>query len=248
MSIPVFHAGRLRIAAAVFAVAALLPAPSEGRVFFRWRGKAQIQGAFESIGAKSVYRGKMLINGTSGEVEVFACPDGIRETVAGMRRHLGPDSANHSGGTMAIGKASGDGRDYSFLLVQLSEVAETMVFAIARPSDASPESLAPVAISQRIPSVPSYPGSMPVFFASEQDRSSSLGVASTLDTPETVRRYYQGRLTAEGWTPATGVRDAPDRPGMTVFVRGNEILCCQADAGPGGDTRITLLHKRQGLN
>jgi len=245
---PFSRAGRLRVAAAILMAVSFLPARSDARVFFRWRGKAHVQSAFESIGARSVYRGRMLINGTSGEVEVFACPGGIRETVNDMRRYLGPDAADHSGGTMAMGKASDDGRDYSFLLVQLSDVAETMAFAIARASDAPPEALAPVSITQHIPSVPSYPASKPVFFASELNRGSSLGVASAPDTPESVRRYYSERLAAEGWAPATGVKDVPDRPGMTVFIRGREILCCQADSGTDGGTRITLLHKRQGLN
>jgi hypothetical protein len=145
---------------------------------------------------------------------------------------------------MVFGKATEGGAHFRFVAVQLSAIAETTVFVIAQDEDPGP----PVPITRIVPSVPSYPGSEPVLLIADPDRQTSLGNASTADSPEAVRGYYADTLAADGWEPATGVKIAPDRPGMTVFIRGAEILCCQAERDTSGATRITLLHKRQGLN
>ena len=231
-----------------FSLLILFPPQSHARVFWSWKSRTTAENAFDFLGAKSVYRSRLEINGGPGNLEVFACPSGIRDTVAGIRQRLGANAVSHSGGSMAFGEVT-DGNDLlRLVIVQLSARSETLVFSIAQSQDSRAASLVPVPITDRIPAVPSYPGSRPAFFVADQDRQCALGVASTSDSPEGVRRFYADRMAADGWKPAIRGTDKANATGMTVFLRKEEILCCQADEGPGGETRITLLHKRQGLN
>ncbi len=105
--------------------------------------------------------------------------------------------------------------------------------------------------------IPAYPGSEPVFFAEDENTRMSMAIAKTNASTAGVRKFFESSLTASGWTLAfpgnrarqTGLSaPSPQAHSMPVYLRSGEICCVLvAPSKIPGHSRITLLHKRQGM-
>ena len=240
---------RLALAAILILSATVSPA----KVFLRWSSATQSTRALESAGGKVAYEAPVTINGGKGALVVLGFDRQPQEVARILERTFKLDSLTFGGGSMGFASAASEGVAVRFLFVQSSEVSKTLLFKIEQTAEEFKRSAAPPA-RHLLEAVPACPQSEPAFFLQDEEAGMSLAVATTRTSPASVMNFYRSQLPRLGWTPALAPRSgAPQPPAVNdsplqVFVRGPEMCTVFVESsGDTGETRITLLHKRQGM-
>jgi hypothetical protein len=231
----------------VFALSlAILPA-AQARVFFRWGARDPSARALAEAGGRLAYQSKVRINNGAGDLSVFGFEASLDDVARDLRRLFGLPPSAFAGGSFATANATSEGRHLRFILLQPSSRVQTLVFKIEQSAEEHRASGQPPT-GHLLTEVPPFPGSVPSFYMLDDSTSTAIAIASTTAAAGEVHDFYRSRLAAEGWQPALPGTAGPTAGGAVVYLRGPEICCCYADTGrDGGATRITLLHKRQGV-
>ena len=223
----------------------LVTAACYGKVFWRWDSRTDSSGALEDIGGKIAYSSKINLNGVKGDLAVFYFKRPISDVIAELRRIFNSGKFSFKGGTMQTASiVSGDSL-LRFVFVQGGDENSAVVFKIQQDKNEYAES---GKLSNRsvMKSLPSFPGSTPVFFGEDENSKMSMAVSETTADSSGVFDYYNTALTGSGWTPFnTGSRNNR-KADINVFIRGPEIACVFVEAsGEKNVSRITLLYKKQ---
>ncbi len=195
----------------------------QAKVYFRWGAADNLTRYLSNLGGRVAYQTNMLINGESGTVSVIGFPE--PKSAWGSSMH-----------SISITK----GRMITTLLgIQLS--GKPLLFKIERPDNLNAPS------THYLNEIPPYPQSEPAFYARDNNTRMELSVSRSNASPGDVRSFYRGAMEANGWrlpAPAT----ANGSIGMSVYLKEKAIACVSVDIEKtSGDTRISLLYKKQGI-
>jgi hypothetical protein len=221
--------------------------PAHARVFFRWGARDSDVRALTESGGRLAFQSKVRINNGGGGLSVFGFEAAIEDVARDMRRLYGLPPTALTGGSFTSAEAVADGRHLRLILLRPGSRVQTLLFRIEQSAEDHRASGQPPQ-THLLTEVPPFPGSLPSFYMLDASTSTSIAIAATTASAAEVHAFYRSSLAADGWQPALpGMGPAP-APGAVVYLRGPEICCCYADTGrDGGATRITLLHKRQGV-
>jgi hypothetical protein len=226
---------------------ALMPPNAQARIFFRWGAREDSTRALTEAGGRLAYQSKVRINNGAGELSVFGFEAAIEDVARDLRRLYGLPPTAFAGGSFATADATTDGRHLRLILLQPGSRVQTLLLRIEQSAEDYRASARPPQ-EHHLADVPPFPGSAPTFFMLDAGTSTAIAIASTTAAAGEIQAFYRSRLAAEGWQPALPGTGAPPAGGAVVYLRGPEICCCYADTGRDGHTtRITLLHKRQGV-
>lgn len=223
-----------------------LSAPGFGRVFLRRRAGSPEDRLLTSREWQILLRSGVRINDGRGSLEVIGCDEDLPSVMRRIRRVYAESGLlAEFGYNESMGRAlvkAGD-RVSQIIALDAGPLARSVVFVLTQSHDDYLLSLsAPRAHSLR--GVPAYPGSIAGTFVQLEETRAQLEISSSPAGPEAVRAFYQSALTLDGWrklTPQTGASSGPS--GVALFQKGFEL--CAVFAQPsGGETVITVLHKR----
>jgi hypothetical protein len=220
---------------------------ASAKVFFRWGASANSGQAMESAGGRPAYSADIAVNGGTGRLQVFAFPTSLADTLRTLRATFAGAALTQAGGSMATALVKADGRVVRFAAIQLSASPETLVFYVDQ-SEQEYEASLRAPEEHRLRELPAFPGSTPVFFARDDTARMSIEVSATATDAQDIQSFYETRLAGDGWKPALETR-AGQKPvlGMETYLRGRDVCCVLVDRAPDGGNRITLLHKRPGV-
>ncbi|OVE75384.1 hypothetical protein BVX97_04760 [bacterium E08(2017)] len=190
----------------------------EARVFFSWGITDNIAKFFTTKGGKSIYDTDMNINGSKGHVSIFG---------------MTPSNTYRKSSMLSL---SYKRNNLITTLLGIQAGKNPIVFKIERQASRSDN-------TQHLSPIPPYPQSNPVFFSEDENTRFSLAVSSSLDSPFSVRQYYDKTLKADGWAPpSTASVRGPE--GMAVYLKRDRVACISVEReSKTGLTRIALLHK-----
>ena len=239
-----------RQAAAVLLLACLAASSAEARVFFRWR-KSSVDGdAIRQAGGRTAYEAAIHLNGSTGQLSVYSFEDGAHRVGRQLSRLFGVDELRIGRGSMSIATVHRDGRVHRLVLAPLGEDGPTLLFHVDQSESEYRGSQTPSHFSP-VQGLEPYPGSVPLFSGRDENTSTGLAVSETTAAPLGVHRFYQSRLTANGWFPA--LPDAPrgadsGRPLFGFYLKGNALCCVYVGTDhASGASRITVLHRKMGV-
>ncbi|MEK7270756.1 MAG: hypothetical protein AAB215_07450 [Planctomycetota bacterium] len=220
----------------------------QGRVFFTWGAAAQSLRTLEALGGTLAYQASVTVNAGKGKLAVFAFRRPIGEVVADVTRAFAIPGFAYGGGSLGYGLVSTNGRALRFVAIRVEAQAQTIVFLVDQSDEERRRSAAPPV--EALPAaLPAYPGSEPVFYASDENAGMSLAISRARSEPAQVRRAMDSAMESGDWRPAhpaTGA--AMPGPGMRVYLKQQEICCVLVDASEkDGESRITVLHKQRGM-
>lgn len=196
---------------------------AHARVFTTWSTGRNIVRFITNIGGRSAYETSMNINGQPGHITVFGFP----QSQSYWERKMHSISFKQ------------DSTLTTLLGIQLSD--KSLLFQIER-AEPSASALIPL-----LKEIPSYPQSIPAFYAHDDNTLMALSVSRSSAPPADIRSFYRAILPADGWhAPVPTLESCPT--GMSFYIRGNEVACVSVDKEKiSGETRITLLYKKQGI-
>ncbi len=227
----------------------LVVLPAHSRVFWRWSGRAEAGRSLEALGATRAYAAPVVLNGGRGFLSVY----GLDVPLGTALRHVGRalNVAFDAPGEASMVVETIDIPSGRLRLVAIAppDITRTLFCLIEQSRAEADRSSSPPATSD-LPNVPVFPGSAPLFVATNEKARADLVVSVTVAPPETVRRFYREQLTAAGWlpglpgaAPAGGAAERDGRRAETaIYLRGQNICCVQI-AERAGQTQITVFHK-----
>lgn len=208
------------------------------KVFQRSDRTALTAKAMEARGGKQIYQSALQINGGKANLSVFSF-EKDSATVAGDLKTAAGSGLDFSG-AMGMATVKKDGVVTCILVIALDPRNLTIVFKIDQSEDEYAASNKPV--QQEIKDLPPYPGSTPVFFAKDENTSTTLGISTADITPTEAYAHYGKSLLAGGWKQLPPTSAAA---GMMIYARTDSICCIQAERSEGSNIcRITVLHKQ----
>lgn len=225
---------------------ALAAWPCRGDVFWKRPASADAVLPFAAEWP-CLYRSDVRINGGRAHLDVL---NGAGDLSAVMRRlsrgfaDATPRVAFQQTESVGLGVVERDGRVYRLVALAAGARAASLVFVLTQSPEEYERSCRPPTASA-LPDLPAYPGS--AWRASLEDRAARacLEVAAAEAAPETVRDHLDAALTADGWRRLPP--SAPER-GPALYGKGAAVCAVLVAAGARpGETLITLLHKRQGM-
>lgn len=221
---------------------------SQGRVFFRWGSAAQSLHTLEALGGTLAYEAPVTINGGKGQLTVFAFEKPIADVVGELARAFAVTGYHYAGGTMGYGSVSANGQTRTLVAIQMGDPLRTIVFHTEQ-SDADRRRSASPPTGPLLTDIPEFPGSTPVFSASDENAGMSMAISRTQTGEAEVRQTLDMALAGEGWRsafPSAGAT-AP-APRLRVYLKQQQVCCVLVDASERqGETRITILHKQHGM-
>jgi hypothetical protein len=226
---------QLYTALVIFALAGLTV---QARVFWRWSGRGDTAHTLETLGGAQAYSAPVTLNGGQGQLDVFSFDTPFPTTLRAIGKALGISFGDPTGRSMAVQTITTAGARVRLIMVAPPDVTRTLVFALQQSPDQARHSQAPPAPAA-LPHVPVYPGSTPIFDASDQKAHAALAVATTPATPQAVHRFYTAQLGAAGWMPA--IEGSKDATGG-IYLRERSVCCVHASS-QDRKTHITILHK-----
>jgi len=225
-------------------------AGSSARVFLRWGAASQSTRALQGLGGKIAYEATVIINGGKGDLAVFNFDRAPSDLMTELRKTFGVKQFGFAQGNTAITTFGAGNRMVRLIALRLGGADRTLVFKIEqsrtefRLSNARPS-------THLLSRLPAYPGSEPEFFVKDENTASSLAISTGDGSPEDVREFYSTRLTAAGWTSALAPKGRTpgllENQSMAVYLKDRHICCVMVSPDRAGTSRITLLHKTQGM-
>jgi hypothetical protein len=235
--------GFLRLAVLLLIASGL---SSEARVFYRWGAAAGSNRALQDQGGTLAYQSSVTINGGKGNLDVFSFERSIADTVtlidATFKTRL-----DFSGGSLASGSVSRDGRQIRLILIMLDSRNRTMVFKLDQSEEDAEASRKP-AQTDPLPGITPFPGATPALSVEDRDGGYHLTASTAAADPGAIQNFFAAQLAAAGWRDALPAASAgASSAALRIFQKGNELCLVHAQpSGPSRLTRITVLHKRGG--
>jgi hypothetical protein len=226
---------QLYTALVIFALAGLTV---HARVFWRWGGRGDTTHTLKTLGGTQAYSAPVTVNGGQGQLDVFSFDTPFPTTLRAVGKALGLSFGDPAGRSMAVQTITTAGSRVRLVMVAPPDVTRTLVFALqqspdqVRRSQTGPDPAA-------LPHVPVYPGSTPLFSASDQKAHAELALSATTAPPQAVHRFYAAQLDAAGWMPA--IAGAKATTGG-IYLRGRSVCCVQASS-QDRQTHIAILYK-----
>jgi hypothetical protein len=224
--------------------------PAHARVFWRWGGRAEAGRALEALGAKRAYAAPVVLNGGRGSLSVYGLdlPLGTALRRVGKALNVAIDASG--GASMAVETMDTPSGRLRLVAIAPPDITRTLIFLIEQSRAEADRSSTPPATAD-LPDVPAFPGSAPLFVATDKKAKAGLAVSSTTAPAEAVENYYREQLTAAGWAPALpgfALRATPGLPGEArraktgIYLKGQNI-CCVQTSERDRQTHITVFHK-----
>ena len=220
------------------------------RVFLRWGAASQSTRALQALGGKIAYEAAVTINGGKGQLAVLNFNRPPSALVPEIRRTFGVKQFGFAQGNTAVAVARSENTVVRLIALRLGGPDRMLVFKIEQSAaDFSSSNTRPDA--HLLTALPGYPGSVPEFFVKDNNTDSSLAVSTARNAPETVRDFFRTRLTGSGWTAALAPTDKAHEllrdQSVAIYLKGHRLCCVMVSPGRAGTSRITLLHKTQGM-
>jgi hypothetical protein len=236
---------RVSILAMIMITTALV---CHGRVFLRWGSAAQSARTMESLGGKIAYTAAININGGKGQLTVFGFNEPIAAVVSSVTRAFDISGFAYRGGSMGYGSVSTNGQTLRFVVIRIESQVQTLVFQIEQTDEENRRSSLPPE-GQMLTVVPSYPDSLPLFFASDENAGMSMAISRTSSDMASVQQSMEQALIGAGWEHASlEPREKDVRSDMKVYIKQQEICCILViPSETTGENRITVLHKQRGM-
>ena len=231
--------------AILVALSCAVSVAAQAKVFQRWDATAQSTIAMKAAGGAVAYEADITLNGGKGHLTVFGFNEPVTPLIARLERMFGGEFI-HAGGDLAYATIVSDQAVVKVTMFRLNEHGTTMVFHLEQSRDAA-------AVSTRRPSrhllkaLPAYPGSTPLFCATDNNTRMSLAVSTAPADADDVQRFYESSLASSGWKPLLPASTAPGNR-LEMYQKGADL--CGVTALPAdapGHVWITLLHKRPRL-
>jgi hypothetical protein len=220
----------------------------QARVFFRWPGSSDIKGTITSLGGKLAYESEVTVNGGKGTLRVFSIEGGIDAVAAKLRQAFDIDKLDPAGTGMATANVDTKNGVLRVIAIDPGEAARTVVLTLEQSKEDSAASRTPPSVST-VKDLPVRPDAESVFFAEDPRSGLLVSLSEAPGDPAAIHASLAGDLEKEGWKPALPVtaRGAAG-PNLQVFLKDTRICCVFVTAEPGsGRSRITILHKRRGM-
>jgi len=200
----------------------------------------------KQLGGQPAYEAEININGADAHISVFSFSGTLEDVVQTLGRAFDVPAFHSGAGNMGFAVIAGELNVLRLLVVRLPRADTTLVFKV----DQSPAEYAASAApgSHLLAAVPEFPGSNPSFYAEDKHTNMKVALSVASASGNAIRRFYDRRLTADGWKQAMPVNTPGDR-GMAVYLKGREICCVvvSSASGGGGENNVALLHKKPGL-
>jgi len=191
---------------------------------------------------KTIYTTSVLINDGQGDMLIIGCNEPLETVMAKLRQAYASYEALENfrqSETMGWARLRADGAVTTLLALGAPE--QTMLFVLTQEQgDFDKSRAAPQTPRLRDP--PPYPGSRVQTYLTSAESRMQLEIYAAADFPEAVQKYYEGALVGQAW-----VRLDPTRAGasLAIYQKGPELCAVLVlPAGPGGESTITVLHKR----
>jgi hypothetical protein len=209
--------------------------PTHARVFWRWGGRSDAGRALRSLGATRAYAAPVVINGGRGSLSVYGLDLPFGSALRQIGKTLGVTFDFSSEASMAVETVDTPSGRLRVIAIAPPDITRTLVFLLEQSrAEANRSSGPPPTIA--MPHVPDFPGSTPIFVATDEKARAGLAVSRTVASSESVGHFYHEQLRAGGWLPAL----PGGAPG--VYLKGQAICCVQAYE-QNRETHITVLHK-----
>jgi len=235
------------LAAAILCAGAIV---AHGRVFVRSNTVSDSTKALLSSGGSLAYETSITLNGGNGDLSIVGFNKRIAALATELGRVFNTKNIVFSGGSMGLITARANGQVVRLTLINISaDSQKTLVFKLQQTESEFQASSKPPK-EQMLKDIPAYPGSDPLFFAADNKANAGLAVSLAATDPASVNSFFASKLAASGWAPAIAGSTAPQATtgGMKVYVKDREICCVLVDPlHAEGKSRITVLHKRQGI-
>jgi hypothetical protein len=212
-----------------------LALPSHARVFWRWGGRAEAGRALEALGATRAYAAPVVLNGGRGSLSVYGLdlPLGTALRRVGKALNVTFDASGEA--SIVIETINIPSGRLRLIAIAPPDITRTLFFLIEQSRAQADRSSTPPATAD-LPDVPAFPGSAPLFVATDEKAKTGIAVSSTTAHGEAVMDFYTQHFAAAGWAPAL--------PGgiQGIYLRGQNI-CCVLTSERDRRTHITVFRK-----
>ena len=224
-----------RLGLAVIILLLLLVLPAHSRVFWRWGGRSDAGRALRSLGATRAYAAPVVVNGGRGSLSVYGLDLPLGTALRRIGKALNVTFNVSAETSMAVETMDTPSGRLRLIAIAPPDITRTLVFLLEQTRAEAAQSAGPPSTAA-VPTVPDFPGSTPLFVATDEKAKAGLAVSTTMAPPEAVAHFYHEHLTAAGWMSAL--------PGNAqgIYLRGHSICCVQASERER-QTHITILHK-----
>lgn len=225
------HAG---IAGAMAGVILLNPWLASARIF---RNSGVATGSDVSSLGRVLYTAAMEVDGSPRQVSVVA--PSAESGASGVR------TGSAGKGSMEIASMPPGAGPVRVLTLRDPDKGKALVIAV----EGAPGRGEPDRVVQPATVFPAYRGAVVRKVIRNADTRTTMEIRETADDPDAVLRHYRSALARAGWAPVGLRPDGAAGEGLAGFWKGGDvcwILCRRAESG--GETRVTLLHKRGAMN
>lgn len=216
------------------------------RVYLRWGAAARSRSAIESAGGKAAYEAPVNVNGGEGRLTVFSFELPIEETLKRLRGAFPGSAFAFKGGSMATGEVRAHGHYLKLILMQLSDVGQTVVLNFDQ-TERAHRATQEAPVRHRMEAVAPFPGSQATFYAHNEDTNVALETSTTRASADEVQAFYREELIGAGWQSTLG-KPLPLPQGhqaMQTYLKDGKLCLIHVMRSPAfGESRITVLHKR----
>lgn len=221
-----------------------------GRVFMFWNSAAHSTRTLRDLGGEIAYESTVSINGGNADFSLFSFDLAPSELLPQLQRAFGIRRFGHAGRSTAIAAFRSGNTMIRLIALQLNDPHRTLVFKIEQAgNEFETSNIRPT--GHLLTAVPHFPGSEPEFHVKDENTDSSLAISRSGSPPEIVRDFFSSRLLASGWTsalgPTDGIRELLRDQSMALYIKRHHVCCVMVLPAGTGTSRITLLHKTQGM-
>ncbi len=195
------------------------------------------------FGGISVYSTAANINNSNANLQIFSFAASFAETIVSLNNVFGVKFAG--GGSFANGITRGDQYVTRFIVINLGNPDNTLVFAIRQSKDEYRKSKLPMT-ENLLTKVPSYPGSKTVSFLANDDTSFSMETSEVYASPTAVQSYYVNTLDALGWTAGIPLKNGQKLPNYMTWIKSKKFCSVYANTNPNGKTTVSIIYKELG--
>ncbi len=233
------------MAACVLMAVGLAALPSAARVF-RQAGSGSGNKPFDvSALGRVLYEAEVRVDGRPAHVSVLNAPGSPEEWGSRIRAFAGGRSLRYASGS-SIGFADLREGGHTLRMLKLPAGKEGVAVAISTRATAGKPDRDEGGLAEGLPV---YREATIRRVMRNEDTRTTMQISGTTDSPAAALAFYRAALARDGWRPVAPLPRGTAGAGLAGFSRGADlcwILCRRAESG--GETRITLLHKRGGMN
>lgn len=195
-------------------------------------------------GWNTVHTSSVRINDGRGNLTITGCNEPLGAVMTRLRQAYASCetlSAFRQSETIGWARMREGGAIVTLLALAPNTPEQSMLFVLTQAQDDFDKSRGPPA-APRLRDPPPYPGSRVQTYLTSEESEIQLEIYAATVAPEAIRQYYAGILRGQAWKR---LDPAGASASLAIYQKGSALCAVLVlPSGRGGESTITVLHKR----